>query len=217
MGDGVVKVVVLARRVDDKLRLEFFQQGHHQFFQGAQEPLFPGSGRQGNVDGRPPGVGAAVFLGEAGAGIQGPAVLVHGDEQGVGIVPVDVLGAVPMVAVRIHDGDLFHPVDVPDVFDHDRFDIDVAESPVAVDHFHGVVSWRPNQGEGALHFLFHDRVRSHQTAARRNQVAFRGHGFLVRHAKMHALQVAVFGRTHPVFPDSRHIKQAFFHDLVLGV
>jgi hypothetical protein len=59
---------------------------------------------------------------------------VDGDEQGVRIVPVDILGAVAVMAIGVHDG---HPVDAvgpAQVFDHDGFDVDIAEAAAAVHH-----------------------------------------------------------------------------------
>jgi len=80
---------------------------------------------------------------------------VQGDEQRVRIVPVNVLGSVTVVTVRVDDG---HPVDAvgfAQVLDHDGFDIHVAESPRAVHDPHGMVTGRTDQGEPPLDVLFH--------------------------------------------------------------
>ena len=102
----------------------------------------------------PTALGPPNSLRKPDAGIEGAAVLVDGDEQGVRIVPVNVLGAVAVVAVGIHDG---HPVDavgLAQIFDHDGFDVDVAKAAGAVDHPHGVVARRADQGKAALDLAF---------------------------------------------------------------
>ena len=109
---------------------------------------------------------------EPGSRIEGPAVLVEGDAQGVRIVPVDVLGAVAVVAVRIHDGDPFGAVVLADVFDHDRFDVDIAEAAGAVDDEHRMVARRPDQGKGIVDLAGEDLLRRGDGAARRDEVRF---------------------------------------------
>ena len=72
----------------------------------------------------------AGLIGETGARIQGAAVLMDGNEKGIGIVPVNILGTVAVMAVRVHNGHSSNAVMAPDIFDHDRFNVNIAETPI---------------------------------------------------------------------------------------
>ena len=79
----------------------------------------------------------------------------QGDKENVGIVPIDILGAVAVMAVGVNNGNLFVTVVFPDKFYQNSFIVDVAEAPVTVDHLHGVVAGGTDQGKGFVNLLFH--------------------------------------------------------------
>lgn len=61
-----------------------------------------------------------------------------------------------MVAVGINNGNPFTAVMFANPFDHHSFNVDVAESPIAVHDFHCVVTGRADKGECPAGFLFKD-------------------------------------------------------------
>ena len=76
----------------------------------------------------------------------------------MGIIPENVLPAVPVVDVCIHNRNAQRPaigmrVIVADKLDHYRFVVDIAKAPVAVNHAHCMVSQAAWQGKGLV-FLF---------------------------------------------------------------
>ena len=144
--------------------------GQDQLLQDVQEPLVGGLRRQGDVDRRSQGIGPAELVGEARARVEGPAVLVDGDVERVGVVPVDVLRAVAVVAVRVDDGDPLVAVLAPEVLDHDGLDVDVAEAAGPVDDAHGVVPRRPDQREGLVDLACEHLLGRRDGAAGRDQV-----------------------------------------------
>jgi len=74
-----------------------------------------------------------------------------GNAQDIRIVPVNILRAVAVMAVRIDHGNSFNSELMADVFNHHGFNIDVAESPRAVGDQHGMMAGRPDQGKGVVH------------------------------------------------------------------
>ena len=81
----------------------------------------------------PAAVGPPISEGKPEPGSESAPVLVKGYEERIGIVPVYVLGAVPMMAVRIHYGHAVYSVSLAKVLDHDGFDVDIAEASSPVD------------------------------------------------------------------------------------
>ena len=210
-------MVVLAGGVDDQIGLEILNERHDHFAHGEKEALVRGAGRQGHVDRGPKRSWPAEFQGKAGAGIQGAAVLVQGNKERIRVVPVDVLGAVAMMAVGVHDGHAQGAVTLPQPFHHHRFDVDVAKPARAVDHLHGVVAGGPHQGKGALGFLFHDRAGGPDGPAGGNEVGGGGDGRHVGKAEMHPGHVFVGGQVGLEFGYARDVEDAFLAQLVLGV
>ncbi len=96
----------------------------------------------------------------------------HGNEQHVRVVPIDILGAVAVVAVGINDCNPFAAVVLTDEFDHDCFVIDVAETPVAVDNLHRVMSGWPDHGKGFVDLLLHYQSGRLDGAAGGDQMRF---------------------------------------------
>ena len=176
-----------------------------------------GPGRQRDVHGHSQGVGPPELVMEAGARVQGAPVLMNRDEQRVGIVPEDVLRTVPVVAVRVDDGDPLRTVDLADVLDHDGLDVHVAEAAGAVDHAHRMVAGGPDEGKGVVHLLLQDPVRRRDRAARRDEVGFGDDMPGVGHADMDAVDVRHCGQARLELDDPVGIQKALFDHLVLRV
>jgi len=66
--------------------------------------LVAGARGERQVDGGQMGVGSPAFVGKPAAGVEGAPVLVQGYEERVGVVVVDVLGAVALMDVGVYDG-----------------------------------------------------------------------------------------------------------------
>ena len=150
-------------------------------------------------------------------GIEGPAVLVEGDAEGVRIVPVDVLCAVAVMAVRIHNGDPFGAVVFADVLDHDRFDVDIAEAAGAVDDEHRMVTRRPDQREGVVHLSGEDLLRRGDGAARRDEMRFRDDAEGIGDADMRPVDVLGGCQSRFVLADVLKIEESLLEDLILGI
>ncbi len=56
------------------------------------------------------------------------------------------------MTVCIHDGYSFNAEFMADVFDHDGFDINVAEAARAVGDKHGMMAGRTHEGKGVIDF-----------------------------------------------------------------
>lgn len=91
-----------------------------------------------------------------------------------------------MMDVRIHDGEPFHPVRAAQIFDHDRFVVDIAEPPVAMDDRHRVMTGRPDDGKGVIDLSVHERIGHDKGTARRYHVGRRDAAFYIGDAKMSA-------------------------------
>ena len=182
-----------------------------------QEAFFGGMGRQRDVEGVAHGIRPAQFAGKPAAGVEGPAVLMQGDEQGVGVVPVDILGAVAVMAVRVDDGHPVHAVFAPQELDHDGLDVDVAEAARTVGDAHGMMSRWPHQGEALVDLSLQHRHADGFGPAGADEMGFGGDAPGVRNAEMDALDV---GQSHGVrleLDDPLDVEQALLEDLVLGV
>jgi len=210
-------VVVLAGGVDDQIRLEFVQDGEDHPVEHHEEPFVGSLRGKGDVDRRAQSVRPAELVTGTGSGVEGPAVLVDGDAQGVGIVPVDVLGSVPVVAVRVDDSDPFGTVMPANVLDHDRFDVHVAETAGAMDHEHGVVPRRTYQGEGIVHLAGEDLLRCCNGAACRDEVGFRDHAACIGDADVRPVDILGCGDSGLVLVNILEIQEALLEDLILGV
>ena len=217
VGDGVGEVVVLPGGVDDQVGFEMVEDGQHHAFHGHEVAVVGRARGHGNVDGPAQSLGAARFRGEARARIQGASVLMQGDEEHVGVVPVDVLGAVPVMAVRVHHSHAQIAVVLADPFDHDGFNVHVAEAPAAVNRAHGVMSRRPDHGEGPVPFLAHDELRGADGSSGRNEMGMGAHVGHTGKTEMRAHDVCFSGDDGPVFMDAFDVENAFLPKLVLGV
>ena len=71
VGNGVVKMIVLARGVDHQFGLEFVQKRQDQFIKGMEKALFSSLGRQRNVDGFPLRIRTSRLIGKTTARIKG--------------------------------------------------------------------------------------------------------------------------------------------------
>ena len=210
-------MVVLPRRVDDEIRFEFRDDGQDQLLQHVEEPLVGGLRRQGDVDRRPQGIGAAELVGEARARVEGPPVLVDGDVERVRVVPVDVLGAVAVVAVRVDDGDALVAVFAADVLDHDGLDVDVAEAAGPMDDAHGVVPRGPHQREGIVHLAGEHLLGRRDGASRRDQMALGDDALCVGDTEVDPVDVLDRGQSGLVLHDVLEVEQPLLEDLVLRV
>ena len=186
---------------------------------GIQIALVRSFGRQGDVDGAPKRPGAAAFLRKTRSGVQGAPVLMQGNEQGVRIVPENVLAAVAVVYVRIHNGNAQGPavgewIMIADVLHHDGFVIDIAEATVAVHHAHGVVARRPYQGKGPLFAPLKHQPGRADSPARRSQMRIRTHCGSRRQAEVRALKLGMRGKGGAVFRNAGDVEQPFFKQLV---
>jgi len=215
--DGVGVVIVLPRRIDHDLRLKFPEDRKDDVVQHVEKSFVGRPRREGDVDRRPQRVGTAEFVAESGSRIKRASVLVDGDAQGVRIVPVDVLRPVTVVAVRVDDGDLPHAVLRPDVLDHDRFDVDVAEAAGPMHDEHGVVSRRPHECEGVVDFLLHHLVRRRDRPARGDPVRLGGDAGRIGNADMGAIDLRVARQAGFILDDVVEVEEPLFEDLVLRI
>ena len=217
VGDGIGVVVVLAGRVDDQVGLKLFQYGQYGFLDGIEKSVFGGMRRQRNVQRGTGGIWTTGFIQKSGTRIKGAAVLVDGDEQGVRIVPVDILGAVTVVAVGVHDGYPLHTVSVAQVFDHDGLDVHIAESPGAVYHAAGMMAGRSHQGEAFVDLSLHNLHSDGFGTPGADEMGFGHHGLGIGHAEMNPLYIVYFHKVGLEFENAIDIQQALFKDLILGV
>ena len=144
------------------------------------------------------------------------------DKKGVRIIPEDILAAVSVVHIRIHDGDAQGPairmrVMIADPGDHDGLIIDVAEAAVAVHHAHGVMPGGTHEGESLLLPVLEDETSGRDGAARGSQMGIRGYRLNAGQAEMHALYVGVAAELGAVFRDALDIENSFFLELVARV
>jgi len=210
-------VIVLPGRVDDDLRLEFIQNRQNDVVERKQKAFIRRAGRQRNVDGCAQCVRTAEVVHESGAGIERPSVLMHGDAQNVRVVPVNILRAVAVMTIRVHDGDSLHAEFMPDVFDHDGFNVDIAESPRAVGDEHRVVAGRPDQRKGVVHLAGKNFFSGRDGAAGGNEMGVGRQILRIRNADMATVDFRVSGDAGFVFPDVGKIEQTLLKNLILRV
>ena len=129
-------------------------------------------GWEGNVDRRAVAALGAHFCGRACAGIEGE--LVRAEEEHIGVVIEDVLGAVAVVHVEIHDEHPPHPMLLLRPARGDGHVGKDAEAHAVVDQ--GVVARRAHQGEAVLRLAPEDRVQQVEQPARGPQRRFVGVG-----------------------------------------
>ena len=84
------------------------------------------------------------------------------------VVIENVLGAVGMVSICIHNG---HPEICPqavaEMINHDGFIVQHTKTPGPMHKAVSMVPWRPEQGKGAIHCTIHHQIRSHYGPPRR--------------------------------------------------
>ena len=193
------------------------KNGKHHFPYGVQKTLFGGFGRQGIIDRGADGCRSAHFVGKAGAGVKGSAVLMEGNEQRVRIMPVNVLRAVPMMTVGIDDGHPLKGIGLSKVFDHDGFDVYIAKSPGPMNDPHGMMARRSDQRESPIHRFVHNGSADGFGAAGADKMRFRHDAVDIRNAEMDPLNVLDRDQFRFEFPDAVNIQNTFFKHLVLGV
>src|SRR5208337_401964 len=130
----------------------------------------------------------------------------HGYEERVGIVPVNVLSAVTMVAIGIHYRHAVNPVGLAQVLDHYSFDVDIAEASSPVHHSHGVMAGRTNQGKTAFDILFENLHADSLRAAGAYQVRFGDHAQLIRNAEVDPLNILSRGNIRFEFHDPFNVE-----------
>ena len=210
-------MVVLAGRVHDQIGFEFLQNRQDRVFEHIEKPFFGTPGRQRQIDRRSGRVRAAKLHWKSGTGIQGAPVLVHGYEKRVGVVPVDVLSAVSVMAVGIHYRHAVNSVRLAQVFDHHGFDVDIAEASSPVHHPHGMMAGRTNQGETALDIFFEHLDADRFRAPGAYQVRFGDYAQLIRNAEVDPLNVFYRGNVGLEFHDPFDIENTLLEYLVLCV
>jgi hypothetical protein len=137
--------------------------------------------------------------------------------MGVGVVPVDVLGAVAVMAVRVDDGHPVYAVFAPQELDHDGLDVDVAEAARTMGDAHGMMSRWAHQREALVDLSLQHRHADGFSPAGADEMGFGGDAPGVRNAEMDALDV---GQNHGVrleLDDPLNVEQALLEDLVLSV
>ncbi len=141
----------------------------------------------------------------------------HGYEERVRVVPVNVLGAVTMVAVGIHYRHAIYAVSLAQVFDHDGFDIDVAEASSPVYHPHRMMAGRTNQSKTASDIFFENLYADFLGAPGAYEVRFGDYAQLVRNAEVNALNVFYRGDVRLEFHDPLNVENTLLEYLVLCV
>jgi len=179
-----------------------------------RESFVRGLRRQGDVDGRSRALGPPNFIAEGRILDKGPAVLVKGDTEGIGIVPVDVL-------CSRHDGSRYPQrrfvwgVVFSDVLDHDRLDVHVAE-PGAVDHEHPHDDPEAEQLRRRYSPLWRGPCLSRDRTAGGNEcdsvTTLEASGRDVK-----PIDVIVSCQSRFVFGDAFRIEESFFKNLILGI
>ena len=141
----------------------------------------------------------------------------EGDEQRIGIVPIDVLRTVAVVTVGVDDSDAQRPETAAQVLNHHGFHVHVAKAAIAVRYPHGVMSRRPNQRKGPFPFAGKYELPGTDGPARRSQMRGRTHPFHVREAEMDPFDVFIGRNAGFVFSDAWQIEQPFLPQLILRV
>ena len=221
VGQGIREVVVLPRGINHEIGLKIVKDGKDDIFEDIEVSLVRCPWGQGDIDRPAKSCGAAVLAEEARSGIEGPAVLMKGNEKGVRVIPENILAAIGMMHIRVHDGDAQGPaigmlVMIAYPGDHDGLVVDVAEA-VAVRHAHGVVSRGTYEGEGLLLPVLENEAGGRDGTACGSQMRVRGHRLNAGQTEMHAFYVGVAAELGPVFRDALDIENSFFLELVARV
>ena len=182
-----------------------------------RKPSGPVCGGSGMLSVRPKAFGPPSSSGSPGTGVERPAVLVQRDKQRVGIVPVDVLGAVAVVAVGVDDGHLVHPVGPAQEFDHHGLDVDVAEAAGPMDDAHGMVARGAHQREALVDSFFQHGHADRLGPAGADEMGFGGDTPGVGNAEMNPLDVGEHHRIRLELDDALDVEEALLQNLVLGV
>ena len=132
-------------------------------------------------------------------------------------MPVDVLGAVAVVAVRVDDGDSLVAVFAAEVLDHDGLDVDVAEAAGAVDDAHGVVPGGADEREGVVHLAREYLLGRRDGAACRDEVGLGDDALRVGDTDVDPVDVLDRGQARLVLDDILEVEQPLLEDLVLRV
>jgi len=132
-------------------------------------------------------------------------------------MPVDVLRPIAMMAVGVDDGHPIDPIMLAQIFDHDGFDIDIAEAASAVNHPHGMVARGTHQRKPPFDPLFHHLDADLLGSPGADQVGLGNDPPFIGIAEMHPLDVFYRDQIGFVFNKPLDIEQPFFEDLVLGV
>ncbi len=85
-------------------------------------------------------------------------------------MPIDILGSITMMAIRVDDGNFTLAIRFPDKFNHYRFVVNVAETAVAMDHFHGMMPGWPDDGKGFINLFFHYQLGGFNSSSGGNKV-----------------------------------------------
>ena len=145
----------------DQLRAKTFGGRQQRILHRAQDFAPPRTRRQGEVHGGARACARAGFVPAAGARIERPLVRAEKEHRRIGVE--DVLRAVAVVHVPIHDQDARYAVFALRVARGEGHVIEEAEAHAAASA--GVVSRRPHGAERVLHVAGHHRVDGVQHAA----------------------------------------------------
>ena len=215
--DRIGIMVILSGRIDDQIRLEVIQQRHDDIVQRIEEPLFTGFRWHRQIDDSAERIRPPHFIRETRARIQGTAVLMHGNEQRIRIMPENILRTVAMMAIGIDHSDPLDTVFLADIFDHDRFHVQRTETAAAMNDTHRMVTARTDQRESVVHFPGHHLVGSRQCSTNRNQMGRMDDLVDIRNAEMHPVDIGRRCQIRLVFLDIVEIQQAFLNHLILRV
>ena len=78
------------------------------------------------------------------SGIKGPAILMEGYEEYIGVVPENILSPIAVVDIGVDDCYLLMAMLGPEVLYHYCHVVDIAKSPVSMCYPHGVMAWGPD-------------------------------------------------------------------------
>jgi len=100
-----------------------------------------------------------------------------------------------MVAVGINYGNFLGAVFVPYVFNHNRFNIYIAEPSGAVDDPHGMVPGRADKREGIINLFLHYLFGGCYGSSRGYKMRLRNNTLNVRHTYMYAVYILYSGKS----------------------
>ena len=126
-----------------------------------------GPGNHRHIDGQPLTRPDARLVGTAAAGIQRLGILVQTDVQHVGAILEDLLRAVAVMHIEVHDGDALQPVSTNQLLCGNRHIVEQTK-PARLIAF-GVVARRTHCTKCVVHLTVHHRLARRQHAPRRQQ------------------------------------------------